>query len=219
MPKAGETLVLQRDIDVADVAVIDIHMHPEMGYAQRAQGLVLQSHFSTVAFDKMRTEEQLAYAVGGFSPSMDEYAGLGLYIQTPEKGAADMQARFDAFKQEYKLELDKMTPESFEQLKNSALVGLKEPAKNLSEEVSPYLSDWYQEKFSFDSKEKLIAAVEKIELADIKSFYEQTMLNPDAARLNIQLRGTKFKDQAFANFEEQIIVGDVAKLRELVNYQ
>jgi protease-3 len=218
-PMPGETLVMQRDIDVADVAVIDIHVHPQMGYAQRAQGLVLQSHFSTVAFDKLRTEEQLAYAVGGFSPSMDEYAGLGLYIQTPEKGAADMQARFDAFKQEYKAELDKMTPEAFEQLKNSALVGLKEPAKNLSEEVSPFLSDWYQEKFDFDSRDKLIAAVEKVELSDIVSFYEQTMLNSEAARLNIQLRGTKFTDQAFANFDEQVIVSDVAQLSGSVKYQ
>jgi protease-3 len=219
MPQAGETLVLQRDIDVADVAVIDIHVHPQMGYAQRAQGLVLQSHFSTVAFDKMRTEEQLAYAVGGFSPNIDEYAGLGLYIQTPEKSTTEMQARFDAFKQEYKLELDKMTPESFEQLKNSALVGLKEPAKNLSEEVSPYLSDWYQEKFDFDSRDKLIAAVENVELADIQSFYAQTMLNPDAARLNIQLRGTKFTGEDFASFDKQITVDDVSTLSEAVKHQ
>ncbi|MBH0040893.1 insulinase family protein [Pseudoalteromonas sp. SWXJZ10B] len=203
LPQPGETLVLQKDIDVADVAVVDMTVHPIAGYKQKAQAAVLQSHFRTVAFDKMRTEEQLAYAVGALARPIEDYSAIGLFIQTPVKGPKEIQNRFDKFKKEYAVELDNMSEETFEQLKNSTLVSLKEQPKNLSDEMSPLISDWYRENFTFDSKQKLIDEVEKVTLADIKDYYKQTMLNPNAARLNVQLRGTKFIESDFADLPNQ----------------
>ncbi|MBQ4833709.1 insulinase family protein [Pseudoalteromonas sp. MMG010] len=203
LPQPGENIVLQKDIDVADVAVVDIAVHPIAGYKQRAQGAILQSHFRTVAFDKLRTEEQLAYAVGGFATSIEAYSAFGLYIQTPVKGPKEIQTRFDKFKAQYAIELENMNEDTFNQLKNATLVSLKEQPKNLNDEMSPLLTDWYRENFSFDSKDKLIAEVEKVTLADIKGYYKQTLLNPQAARLNVQLRGTKFVETEFADLPNQ----------------
>ena len=208
-PAEGQTLVVQRDIDVADVALVDVHIHPEASYRQLARATILKSHFSNVAFDKLRTEEQLAYAVGGTATQLEDYVGFAMYIQTPVKGVKDMQARFDSFKQQYAVELDKLTEAEFAQLKASTLVTLKEPAKNLQEEVAPLLADWYREKFSFDSKQKLIAEVEQVTLADVKAFYRETMLNPKAPRVSVQMRGTKFRDQPFATIPHQQLVSDL----------
>ncbi|HET8816432.1 MAG TPA: peptidase M16, partial [Pseudidiomarina sp.] len=88
---------------------------------------------------------------------------------------------------------------------------LKEPPKNMSEEVSPFISDWYRENFDFDSKQQLIAAVEAVTLADIKAFYQQTMLNPEAARISVQMRGTKFLEKPFAELPNQQVVESLAK--------
>lgn len=209
LPQPGETIVLQKDIDVADVAIIDMTVHPIAGYKQKAQAQVLQGHFSTIAFDKLRTEEQLAYAVGGLARPIEDYSAIGLFIQTPVKDAQAMQARFEEFKKQYAVELDNMSEETFAQLKNAALVSLKEQPKNLSDEMSPLIGDWYRENFAFDSKEKLIAEVEKVTLADIKDYYQQTMLNPQAARLNVQLRGSKFADKPFADLPKQTLVTDL----------
>ncbi|ASM52146.1 hypothetical protein PESP_b0612 [Pseudoalteromonas espejiana DSM 9414] len=203
LPQPGETLVLQKDIDVADVAVVDMTVHPVAGYKQKAQAAVLQGHFRTVAFDKMRTEEQLAYAVGALARPIEDYSAIGLFIQTPVKGPKEIQARFDQFKKEYAVELDNMSTDTFEQLKNATLVSLKEQPKNLSDEMSPLITDWYRENFKFDSKQKLIDEVEQVTLADIKQYYKQTMLNPQAARLNVQLRGTKFIESDFADLPNQ----------------
>lgn len=219
LPKPGEVYVVHRDIDVADVALVDMHMHPVKGKKQEAQGLVLQGHFSNKVFDKLRTEEQLAYAVGGFSNTMDDYVGFGMYIQTPVKGPADMQARFDEYKLEYKKELDALTEETFTQLKNAVLVRLNEQPKNLGDEVQPFLSDWYDEAFDFNSKAALIAEVEKVTLADIKDFYQQTVLNKNAARLNVQMRGTKFKDSKFGKLKNQVVIDDFAKAAGKMSYQ
>jgi protease III len=218
-PTTGKTLVLQQDIDVADVALVDVHVHPDPSYAQLARATVLKSHFSNVAFDKLRTEEQLAYAVGGTAMQLEDYVGFAMYIQTPVKGVADIQARFDRFKQQYAKELDALSEDSFAQLKASTLVTLKEPAKNLQDEVGPLLSDWYREKFSFDSKQQLIAAVEQVTLADVKAFYRDTMLNSKAPRISVQMRGTKFRDQPFADLPGQTKVTDVAQFHRQMKKQ
>jgi protease-3 len=219
LPQAGEVLSVQRDIDVADVAVVDLHIHPLKGVKQEAQGMVLQGHFRNAVFDKLRTEEQLAYAVGGFSTSLDGYAGLGLYIQTPVKGPGDMQARFDKYKVEYQKELAALTPDTFLQLKNAVLVRLNEQPKNLSQEVQPFLSDWYDEKFDFDSRAALIAEVEKVTLNDIKDFYNQTILNKRAARINVQMRGTKFADTPFAELDNEKLIKDFSEASKVISYQ
>ena len=218
-PETGKSIVLRRDLDVADVAVVDAHIHPQPGFAALAAGTVLQSHFRTVAFDTLRTEEQLAYAVGSFAPSLDNYAGFGLYIQTPVKSVADMQERFDSFKEEYWEDLQKMTPEEFNQIKQSTLITLNEKPKNLMEEVSPFLADLSLQRFEFDSKEQLIDAVENVSLADAKAFYQQTMLNPDAARISVQLRGTKFAEQPYAELPNQKVISDLAEFHQEMEKQ
>ncbi|MCK7459711.1 insulinase family protein [Idiomarina aminovorans] len=218
-PAPGKSIVLRRDLDVADVAVVDAHIHPEPGFEPLAAGSVLQSHFRTVAFDTLRTEEQLAYAVGAFAPSLDNYAGFGLYIQTPVKNVADMQARFNSFKQEYWKELQKMTPEEFKQIKQSTLITLNEKPKNLSEEASPLLADLSLQRFEFDSKEQLIEAVEGVTLEDAKAFYQETLLNPDAARISVQLRGTKFADKPYADLPNQKVISDLAEFQQEMKKQ
>ena len=121
-----------------------------------------------------------------------------------------MQARFDKFRDEYAAVLAELTEEEFAQLKASTLVTLKEPPKNMSEEAQPLISDWYREEFDFDSKQQLIDAVEQVTLADVQAFYQETMMNSEAARINVQMRGTKFVEQPFANFEQQTQVENLA---------
>ncbi len=219
MPEVGKQFVLQQDIDVADVAVVDYIIHPEAGYKAKAAASVLQSHFRTTMFDKLRTEEQLAYAVGGFARPLGEFAGFGLYIQTPVKAPGDMQARFDAFKAEYSKVLADMDDATFSKLKQSALVALNEKPKNLASERAPLVEDWYRENMAFDSKDQLISEVEKVTLNDLKAFYQQTMMNPSAPRVNIQLRGNKFADQAFATLEGAEVVEQISAFHDKVTFQ
>lgn len=130
-----------------------------------------------------------------------------------------MQARFDKFKNEYWTQLEKMTEDEFAQLKQSALVTLKETPKNMREEVAPILSDLALGRYDFDSKEQLIKAVESTTLADAKAFYKDTLMNPDAARISVQLRGTKFADEPYADLSNQTVVEDLAEFHQTMETQ
>ncbi len=73
--------------------------------------------------------------------------------------------------------------------------------------------------FNFDSKEKLIAEVEKVTLADLKDYYKKTMLNSEAARLNIQMRGSKFADKPFADLKDQTKVENLESYYKGIKFQ
>ena len=85
--------------------------------------------------------------------------------------------------------------------------------------MGPLITDWYREKFSFDSKQQLIDAVEQVTLDQVKAFYRETMLNDNAARISVQMRGTKFRDQPFADLPGQTKVTDVAAFHQQMKKQ
>ncbi|NVJ61183.1 MAG: insulinase family protein [Gammaproteobacteria bacterium] len=218
-PSKSQVLALKKDLTVADVAVLDVHIHPNPSLKQEARARVLRSHLKTQTFETLRTEEQLAYAVTAITPTIKDFIGVGFAIQTPVKDVKSMQQRFDDFKQEYAKHLGKLSSEEFEQLKGSLLIELKEEPKNLREEMLPMLDDWYDEKFDFNTKQRLIAEVEKVTLEDIQAFYKETMLNPNAARISVQLRGEKFQDKPFADIEKETNIDDIAKFHSTMKYQ
>ncbi|MFT5451458.1 MAG: protease-3 [Enterobacterales bacterium] len=218
-PVAGQTLVYQEDIQVDDVGMLDLYVHPEPGFKQKARAQILYTHYSRAAFNRLRTEEQLAYAVGARRSAIADYVTFGLYIQTPVMSVDETQKRFDKFNIEYVKLLNEITEEEFQKLKESTLVTLNQKPKNLSEEVSPFISDWYKENFDFDSRQKLIDEVEKVTLANIKTFFKETVGNKNAARISIQMRGKKFTDQPFVNFKNQKLIKDLAEFHKQATHQ
>jgi len=218
-PVPGQTLVYQQDIEVEDVGMLDLYVHPEPGFKQKARAQILFTHYSRAAFNTLRTEEQLAYAVGARRSTIDDYITFGLYIQTPVMSVDETQKRFDKFNVEYLKLLNEITEEEFQKLKSSTLVTLNQKPKNLSEEVSPFISDWYRENFDFNSRQKLIDEVGKVSLADIKSFFMETVGNKNAARISVQMRGKKFTDKPFVNFKNQRVIKDLAEFHKQTTHQ
>ena len=218
-PQKGDRFVFQKELPVADLGMLDLYISSEPGMKQRAISNVLSRHLRLKAFDTLRTEEQLGYSVGAFATKMKDHAALGLFIQTPVKAPKDMLARFDQFKREYAQMLDKLTVAEFEKIKASTLVALREKPKNLSEEAGELYSDWIQEKWTFDTLEQMINETEKVTLQDIRTFYHQMMLNPETPRLNLQLKGQKFKDAPFAEIDGQQVIEDLALFHQKMKLQ
>ncbi|MGS2719775.1 insulinase family protein [Paraglaciecola aestuariivivens] len=218
-PLANTRLAWQKDIPVADNALLDISMHSEPSVANRAIAKIIGQHIGTKAFDKLRTEEQLAYAVGAFAFDIRDYSGLAMYIQAPSLDLPATQQRFDEFKKQYLADLASFTEQEFNQLRDSLLISLKEQPKNLTEEMSEFISDWYKENWQFDSKTQLINAVENAQFNDFKRYYQQTIANAEAPRIRIQLRGTTFRDVDFDTYPREQVVSDLNSFHKTMPVQ
>ncbi len=208
-PQKGARIVYQEELPIEDLGMLYLFAAPEATIENLARGELVSAHLSSRAFNQLRTEEQLGYAAGGFATELGDHPMLGLYIQTPVKAPVDMLARFDAYRAEFAADLGSLTEEDFDRIKAGVLTTLTEPPKNLSEEASPFVSDWTRERYSFDTQSRLIDAVKAVTLSDVRDYYRDTMLAEDSGRLLIQLKGTKFADAPFASLPEAVVVEDV----------
>jgi len=208
-PSRGQTLVAQSDLPVEDLGMLYLFAAPTDGFENIARGEILGSHLANRAFNQLRTEEQLGYAAGGFATQVGDHPYIGFYIQTPVKAPVAMLERFDAFRAEYREILAELGEEEFELIKAGLLTNLTEPPKNLAEEAGPFISDWNKERYAFDSRAKLIAAAQAVTLADIRDYYDNTVMVEDGARLLVQLRGRAFADQPFATLPNATIVESI----------
>jgi len=213
-PQAGEALVYVEDLPVEDLGMMYLFAAPEASFEAQAKAEVVAAHLSNRAFNQLRTEEQLGYAAGGFASRLNEHPFIGFYIQTPVKAPVDMLARFDAYTAEFEQDLQDLSDEDFERIKAGILTDLNKPPKNLSEEAGPFVSDWERERYSFDSKAQLVAAVENVTLEDARDFYRETVLAPDRSRILIQMRGKAFADAPFAVIEGASVIDDVAAFHQ-----
>jgi protease-3 len=206
--KAGEIYNWQENVEMTDIGLIDAYLAPRND-KDLATARLLSQLIRPALFKQIRTEEQLAYAVGFIGQTFREQMLVVYYIQSPAKGLAEVDQRIALFRKSFTQQLAATTPEVFATTKNSVLITLNQPAKNLSEEMGEYIDDWREELWQFDSKPRLVAAIEKVTLKDVISLYNRIESGNDFGRVLIQMRGTEFADKAFIEPSGEIKVTDI----------
>jgi protease-3 len=194
--EAGKIFSWQENVEMTDIGLINAYLAPRND-ADLAAARLLSQIISPALFKQIRTEEQLAYAVGFFGQTFREQMLLAYYIQSPAKGLAEVDERITLFRKGFSEQLAAVTLEEFTTIKNSVLITLTQPAKNLSEEMGKFTDDWREQQWQFDSRERLIAGIQKTILYDVLNLYKRIEGGKDFGQVLIQMRGTKFADKGF----------------------
>lgn len=218
-PQADSRVVFNTDLPVEDLGMLYLFAAPQTSIADQAKGQILVRHLRNRAFDTLRTEEQLGYAAGGLAWMLQDQPLIGFYIQTPVKNPVDMLTRLDAFAVEYDAMLAEVTDEQFDNLKSGVLTQLTEPPKNLADEAGPYLADWDRANYAFDTRARLIAAVEAVTLEDIQDHYRETVLSQSSGRILLQLRGQRWLEAPFATLENATVIDSVEQFHAAMPLQ
>jgi protease-3 len=198
----------QENVEMTDIGLIEAYLAPRND-ADLAAARVLSQIIRPALFKQIRTEEQLAYAVGFFGQTFRQQMLVAYYIQSPAKGLAEVHERIALFRKAFTQQLSSVTEEVFATTKNSVLITLTQPAKNLSEEMGEFTGDWRDQQWLFDSQERLITAIEKTTLDDVINLYHRIEGDKGFGRVLIQMRGTKFADKAFIEPKGAIKVTDI----------
>jgi protease-3 len=206
--EAGKIFSWQENVEMTDIGLINAYLAPRND-ADLAAARLLSQIISPALFKQIRTEEQLAYAVGFFGQTFRQQMLLAYYIQSPAKGLAEVDERIALFRKGFSEQLATVTLDEFTTIKNSALITLTQPAKNLSEEMGKFTDDWREQQWQFDSRERLIAGIQKTTLHDVLNLYKRIEEGKDFGQVLIQMRGTKFADKAFIEPKGAIKVTDI----------
>ncbi|MDG1064946.1 MAG: insulinase family protein [Luminiphilus sp.] len=218
-PQANSTLIYQDSLPVEDLGMLYLFAAPQANIENVAKGELLAAHLSNRAFNQLRTEEQLGYAAGGFATQLGDHPMVGFYIQTPVKAPIAMLERFDRYRAEFVSDLEALGQAEFESIKAGVLTDLTQPPKNLAEEAGPFLVDWNRERYNFDTRARLIAAVGQVTLESVREYYADTVMTDAPSRVLVQLKGTAFAEEPFAKIEGAEVVEDVSLFHQSMPLQ
>ncbi|CDG19052.1 pitrilysin [Xenorhabdus doucetiae] len=196
----GEHVVIDRNYAVnfkrtassTDNALAEIYI--PTGY-DRITGYVYSNVLSSILspwfFDQLRTTEQLGYVVSASNSGIGEQFGLGFLVQSNSKQPDYLHQRYQGFYQQADKKLKAMSDAEFEQYKKSLLTEMREPPQTFYSEVARYEGDFGLNNFKFDTREKTIAALEKVTKAQIIAFYEKAVIKRQGLALISQVTGKK----------------------------
>lgn len=170
--KSAQNLVRELDIDHNDSTVVIRYLSDDDSLNNRAKYALLGTIINAPFYKSMRTDQQLGYIVAGRASSLERLPGLMFLIQSPKAGALELERRINGFIGEFSDTVASMTQAEFDNYKAGLIKDLATKDKNLNERTNTYWGDINAREFNFDSKEKMIAAVEALTLADLQSHYQ-----------------------------------------------
>lgn len=143
---------------------------------ERALFQLLSQLLSTPFYTSFRTQQQLGYVVFASSFELLEQPGLAFVVQSPVADAASLSAKLDVFLNVQKERLDQLSAEEFERQKQAVIAQLREPDKTLTAISQRYWQELDRPNTAFDSRERLIRAVQKLTLKAIRQGFEARIL-------------------------------------------
>jgi protease III len=110
--------------------------------------------------------------------------------------------------------LSQVSAQEFATTKNSVLISLTQPPKNLNEEMSRFIGDWREQNYEFDTRAQLIDALNSVSLQDIIDFYNKLENGQAFGQLLVQMRGTQFSDKDFVTLEGAKTINNIDEFHQ-----
>jgi secreted Zn-dependent insulinase-like peptidase len=127
-------------------------------------------------FHELRTKKQLGYIVAVVNQKVDRIPGVSLLVQSPEASVIRMSQEIDNFLLDFFDKLKIMTEEDFLKQKESVLLRLQEKPKNLLESLSRFWQCIITRNYTFDRREKLIFALQRISHKEILNTFNSLII-------------------------------------------
>ncbi|MFY0989309.1 insulinase family protein [Halomonas sp. C05BenzN] len=155
---------------------------PDRSLESQARLAVLGQLIDTPFYQRLRTEEQLGYVVNaGYSPLMDA-PGLGLLVQSPDTESEVIQARIDAFLNDFEERLDALDDDDLAPYRRAVHDNLMQRDTSLSGRANRL---WQAMSFGdteFDRRERLAERALSVTARDLREAWSGLR---DAAVANV----------------------------------
>ena len=159
----------------------------------------------------LRTEKKLGYVVFANAYPILDSAGLVFIVQSPVAGAPALQREVGQFLRAYGDELGAMTEQEFAQHKRALVSRIMEEERQLSERSARFWQEIDRENFAFDTRERLVSAIESTALDDFRHFYASVLVGAQSRELVVRATGQATPAQAHRPRGEQPVTAAWAR--------
>ena len=170
--KTTQALIKELEIDHNDSTLVMSYISDDASINSRAKYALLGSMLNAPFFKAIRTDQQLGYIVGGYATQLEDLPGMAFLIQSPKAGPVELKRRVDSFLTNFKKTIVDMPADKFAEYKEGLIKDLLAKHKNLSERTGFYWDEIKDKEYGFDSDQKLVAAIRKLEPTQLADFYD-----------------------------------------------
>jgi secreted Zn-dependent insulinase-like peptidase len=178
----GDNFVYRAPIEHDDAVVFWYLQGPGDDVQNRALAALTGQIIGTRFFEDLRTEQQLGYVVGAFYWPQLDVPGVAMMVQSPEASVPEVIAAAEQFLAGV-AEDESVSPEQFQRHQQALLQDILQPHKNLWEQSEYFWQEIAQDRFDFDSRQRLAEQVSAATLAQWRDWYRQVMLDERASLL------------------------------------
>jgi secreted Zn-dependent insulinase-like peptidase len=186
---AGETRVRTLPIDHPDAVVALYLQGASRKLSNRARFFLMGQVLNAPFYQSLRTEQQMGYFVFSGAMDMMQLPGLVFVVQSPNQGPDVIEAAVNEFLQSYGDSLGNMTDAEFEQHRSSLVSDVMRQEEKLRDRSGRYWVEIDQERYDFDTREQLAAAINEVSLDDFRQFFQTSVLDPTRPRLLVRSFG------------------------------
>lgn len=150
-------------------------------------------------FNQLRTQEQLGYIVDAQFVSTAKVIGAAIQVQSSKYSADYLESRINQFLLDVRSK-GMFDAEKVENIKKSKIQNLHQVHNNILQEAREYLDSINDDNYQFNSKQRLIEAIEKVTAEDAWAKFEE-MFFGNQRRLNIKINS---KDHLIAERQAEL---------------
>ena len=196
-----------------DAATVLYMQAPEAGYAARAKMGISSQVLKPAYFNSLRTEQQFGYIVYANVSVMQRLGGMVFIVQSPTKIPLEIEAATRIFFKQSLQVVQDMTLDQYSQHQQALIAALSQPPQNLAEEAGDY---WYQlvhgyENFELD--QKLIDAINALDLAQWQQFYQSYFIDGSERSLLLVSEG-QVKSEYDSLAKKYKLIDSVSELKQ-----
>ncbi|GIX29975.1 MAG: hypothetical protein KatS3mg124_0447 [Porticoccaceae bacterium] len=169
----GAACVQSLAVDHQDAAAVLYLQGRDDGLGERARMALLEVMTSAPFYTRLRTEQQLGYAVGVSPLPLGRVPGLAYYVQSPRFDEQAIRDRVEAFFAAFGKEVAALTEEDLERYRRAVLARVEEAPRNLDELAARHLESLDLGYWGFDFRARLAAAVRAVGVRDLKAAWRQ----------------------------------------------
>jgi secreted Zn-dependent insulinase-like peptidase len=179
---AGRSHLYQFNVPGKNSAVLTYLQGADASLRQRATYQLLTQIISSPFYSSLRTEQQLGYIVFGFALPMLEAPGLALAVQSTVAEVATINERIEAFLADFESIIAAMSETELAAYRNAVLTLIFDKEDKLADVSNRYWQEIDRQDYTFDSRERLAAAVRNITTHDLLAFYREAILSSAGRR-------------------------------------
>src|SRR5690606_28908717 len=197
-PESDDRIGFNDVVEQTDNAFMDAWIGITKSVQQQANLMLINGILGNEFFTQLRTNEQIGYVVGSAPSNFDDYPMFMLFVQSTNTDLVSIKARMDKFRQDFLSQLQDLPVETLAQLKKSEIAKIQQKPTDFISEAKEHLLDFHWGKYSFDRKQRFVNALEKATKEDLLNTYRELLIKQQGTYFNIQLKGTAFTDEPFA---------------------